>query len=101
MHKDAVTYPVKKAPWYPFSRMVQVFCARICAQVHVYAEGTNKILHRHQLLRHIKEKVRRKMNFTCVRVCGGEGRGKSLSGQYFFVCEKDDREESSTKHSRA
>ena len=23
--------------------------------------------------------------------------GKSLSGQFFFVCEKDDREESSTK----
>ena len=38
------------------------------------------------------------MNFVylCVRVCGVEGRGKSLSGQ-FFVCEKDDREESSTK----
>ena len=33
----------------------------------------------------------------CVRVCGVEGRGKSLSGQFFFVCEKDDREESSTK----
>ena len=33
----------------------------------------------------------------CVRVCGVEGRGKSLSGQLFFVCEKDDREESSTK----
>ena len=37
------------------------------------------------------------MNFTCVRVCGVEGRGKSLSGQLFFVCEKDDRGESSTK----
>ena len=37
------------------------------------------------------------MNFTCVRVCGVEGRGKRLSGQFFFVCEKDDREESSTK----
>ena len=37
------------------------------------------------------------MNFTCVRVCGVEGRGKSLSGQLFFVCEKDDREESSMK----
>ena len=37
------------------------------------------------------------MNFTCVRVCGVEGRGKSLSGQFFFVCEKDDRGESSTK----
>ena len=37
------------------------------------------------------------MNLTCVRVCGVEGRGKSLSGQFFFVCEKDDREESSTK----
>ena len=37
------------------------------------------------------------MNFTCVRVCDVEGRGKSLSGQFFFVCEKDDREESSTK----
>ena len=36
------------------------------------------------------------MNFTCVRVCGVEGRGKSLSGQ-FFVCEKDDREESSAR----
>ena len=33
----------------------------------------------------------------CVRVCGVEGRGKSLSGQFFFVCEKDDRGESSTK----
>ena len=33
----------------------------------------------------------------CVRVCGVEGRDKSLSGQFFFVCEKDDREESSTK----
>ena len=33
----------------------------------------------------------------CVWVCGGEGRGKSLSGQFFFVCEKDDREESSPK----
>ena len=33
----------------------------------------------------------------CVRVCGVEGRGKSLSGQFFFVCEKEDREESSTK----
>ena len=37
------------------------------------------------------------MNFTCVRVCGVEGRGKSLSGQFFFVCEKEDQEESSTK----
>ena len=37
------------------------------------------------------------MTFTCVRVCDVEGRGKSLSGQFFFVCEKDDREESSTK----
>ena len=46
---------------------------------------------------HIKGEVRRKMNFTCVRVCGVEGRGKSLSGQFFFVCEKDDRGESSTK----
>ena len=33
----------------------------------------------------------------CVRICGVEGRGKSLSGQFFFVCKKDDREESSTK----
>ena len=33
----------------------------------------------------------------CVRVCGVEGRGKSLSSQFFFVCEKDDREESITK----
>ena len=23
----------------------------------------------------------------CVRVCGVEGRGKSPSGQFFFVCE--------------
>ena len=38
------------------------------------------------------------MNFTlCVRVCGVEGRGKSLSGQFCFVCEEDDRGESSTK----
>ena len=44
-----------------------------------------------------KGEVRRKMNFTCVRVCGGEGCRKSLSGQFFFVCEKDDQEESSTK----
>ena len=34
---------------------------------------------------------------VCVRVCGVEGRGKSLSSQFFFVCEKGDREESSTK----
>ena len=33
----------------------------------------------------------------CVRVCGVEGRSKSLSGQFFFVCEKGDLEESSTK----
>ena len=33
----------------------------------------------------------------CVRVCGVEGRGKSLSGQFFLVWEKEDREESSTK----
>ena len=33
----------------------------------------------------------------CVRVCCVEGRGKSLSGQFFFVCEKHDREESSMK----
>ena len=32
-----------------------------------------------------------------VRVCGVEGPGKKLSGQFFFVCEKEDREESSTK----
>ena len=32
----------------------------------------------------------------CVRVCGVERRGKSLSGQ-FFVCEKDDRGESIMK----
>ena len=38
------------------------------------------------------------MNFTlCVRVCGVKGRDESLSGQFFFVCEKDDRKESSTK----
>ena len=30
-------------------------------------------------------------------LCGVEGRGRSLSGQFFFVCEKDDQEESSTK----
>ena len=46
----------------------------------------------------VKGEVRGKMNFIlCVRVCGVEGRGKSLSGQFSFVCEKDDREESSTK----
>ena len=33
----------------------------------------------------------------CVRVCSVEGRGKSFSGQFFFICEKDDREELSTK----
>ena len=32
-----------------------------------------------------------------VRVGSVEGRGKSLPGHFFFVCEKDDREESSTK----
>ena len=32
-----------------------------------------------------------------VRVCGVQGRRKSRSGQFFFVCEKDDRGESSTK----
>ena len=38
------------------------------------------------------------MNFTYVLgFCGVEGRGKSLSCQFFLVCEKDDREESSTK----
>ena len=38
------------------------------------------------------------MNFLlCVKVCGVEGRGKSLSTQFYFVCENDDREESSTK----
>ena len=37
------------------------------------------------------------MNFTCVRVCGVQGRGKSISSQLFFVCEKDDPEELSTK----
>ena len=33
----------------------------------------------------------------CVRVCCVEGRGKSLSRQFDFVCEKDDREESISK----
>ena len=33
----------------------------------------------------------------CVRICDVEGRGESLSGQFFFVCEKDNREGSSTK----
>ena len=33
----------------------------------------------------------------CVRVCGVEERGKSLFSQFFFACEKDDREELSTK----
>ena len=37
------------------------------------------------------------MNFTCVRVCGVGGSDKSLSGQFFFVCEKDAREDSITK----
>ena len=46
----------------------------------------------------VKGEVRRKMNFTlCVKLCRVEGRGKNVSGQFFFVCEKDDREESSTK----
>ena len=45
----------------------------------------------------VKGEVRRKMNFTYVRVYGVEGPGKSLSGQFFFVYEKDDREESRTK----
>ena len=40
------------------------------------------------------------MNFTCVRVCGVEERGRSLFGQFFFVCEKDDQEESSRKSLR-
>ena len=39
----------------------------------------------------LKGEVRGKMNFICVRVCGVEGRGKGLSGQFSFVCEKDDR----------
>ena len=33
----------------------------------------------------------------CVRVCGVEGRGKSFSRQFSFVCERDNPEESSTK----
>ena len=45
---------------------------------------------------HFKGEVRRKMNFTCVRVCGVEGR-ESLSRQSSFVCEKDNPEEWSTK----
>ena len=45
----------------------------------------------------LKGEVRRKMNFICVRVCGVEGRGTSLSGQFSFACKKDDREESNTK----
>ena len=32
---------------------------------------------------------------VCVRVCGVEGRGKRLSRQFSFVCEKDNPEESS------
>ena len=44
-----------------------------------------------------KGEVPRKTNFICVRVCGVEGHGKILSSQFFFVCEKDDRKESSTK----
>ena len=38
---------------------------------------------------------------VCVQVCGVEGRGKSLYGQFFFVCQKDEREESSMNHSGA
>ena len=34
---------------------------------------------------------------TCVRVCGVERPGKSLSGQFFCICEKDGREDSRTK----
>ena len=38
------------------------------------------------------------MNFTYVLgFVVFEGGGKSLSGQFFFVCEKDDREKTSTK----
>ena len=38
------------------------------------------------------------MNFTYVLgFVVLRGRGKSLSGQLFFVCEKDDQKESSTK----
>ena len=38
------------------------------------------------------------MSFTlCVRVCSVEGRGKRLCKQFFFLSEKDDREESSKK----
>ena len=36
-------------------------------------------------------------HMVCARVCGVEGRRNILSGQFFFVCEKNDREESSTK----
>ena len=50
-------------------------------------------------VKHVKGEVRRKMNFTYVLgfVVFVQGRGKSLSGQFFFLCEKDDREESSMK----
>ena len=37
------------------------------------------------------------MNFTCVGVCGVEGRGKSISREFSFNCEKENQEESSTK----
>ena len=49
----------------------------------------------------VKGEVRRKMNFTCVRVCGVEGRGKSLSGQFFFVCEKTTGRNRARSHSGA
>ena len=45
-----------------------------------------------------KGEVRRKMNFTYVfGFVVVEGRGKSLPGQFFFICEKDHWEESSMK----
>ena len=37
----------------------------------------------------------------CVRVCGVEGRGKRLSGQFFFVCEKDDRDSGTRNRARS
>ena len=46
-------------------------------------------------MKSFKGEVRGEYEFhICVRVCGVEGRGKSLFGQFSF---KDDREESSTK----
>ena len=65
----------------------------------VVMRGTkNRLLHHAQTGEFcLKGRSQENEFHICVRLCGGEGRGKGLSGQFFFVCEKDDRDESSTK----